>query len=167
MTTFFSFTPSTQQNFQFQPTLDGQQYNAIVTWNFAAQRFYINLYALDGTLIFSVPVIGSDTGRGIQSATWDHGFVTLTTDGPHGYLLGATIDLTVSGMVPDVYNGKVRAFVTRRDQLQYPLFINIDVSQDLPTQLGQVIYNVNMAGAYFSTSTLVYRPANRQFETSP
>lgn len=164
-TTFYNFTPSTQENFQFQPTLDGQQYNAIVTWNFAAQRFYINLYALDGTLIFSIPVIGSDTGRNIQSASWSHGFATITTDGPLGYILGATIDVNVSGMVPDAYNGNVRAFVTRRDQIQYPLFISLD--EDLPTQLGQVVYNVNMAGSYFSTSTLIYRPANRQFEVSP
>lgn len=163
MTTFFNFTPSTQQNFQFQPTLDGQQYNAIVTWNFAAQRFYINLYALDGTLVFSVPVIGSDTGRNIQSATWDNGFVAIMTDGPHGYVLGATIDATFSGTVPDAYNGNVRAFVTRRDQLQYPLSLD----PGLATQLGQVIYNVNMAGPYFSTSSLVYRPSNRQFEVSP
>lgn len=163
MTTFFNFTPSTQQNFQFQPTLDGQQYNAIVTWNFAAQRFYINLYALDGTLIFSVPVIGSDTGRNVQSATWDHGFVTIMTDGPHGYVLGATIDINISGMVPDAYNGNVRAFVTRRDQLQYQLSLD----PGLATQLGQVIYNVNMAGPYFSTSSIVYRSANRQFEVSP
>lgn len=59
MTTVIQFQPSALTAFQFQPTLDGDIYAAIVTWNLYGQRYYVNLSALDGTLIFAIPLIGS------------------------------------------------------------------------------------------------------------
>lgn len=59
MTTVTPFVPSTNATFQFQPTLDGTTYTAIVTWNLFAQRFYFNLYTLQGALVVSLPLIGS------------------------------------------------------------------------------------------------------------
>lgn len=57
--TSYDFQPSSSAPFQFQPTLDGAVYTVIVTWSLAGQRYYANVYALDGTLIAIVPVIGS------------------------------------------------------------------------------------------------------------
>ena len=65
-TTFIDFTPQANQNFQFQPTLDGAVYTAIVTWNVFGERYYVNLYALDGTLIFCLPMTGSPLGYDIS-----------------------------------------------------------------------------------------------------
>lgn len=59
MTTVVQFQPSTTNAFQFQPTLDGDIYTCIVTWNLYGQRFYINVIGLDGTLIFTLALIGS------------------------------------------------------------------------------------------------------------
>jgi len=53
------FEPDSNTNFQFQATLDGQEYNCICTFNAYGQRYYINVYDLFGTLIFSRPVIAS------------------------------------------------------------------------------------------------------------
>ena len=66
--TTFQFTPSSTTPFQFQPTLDGNEYTAIITWNVYGQRWYINLLALDGTRIFTMPVIGSQSAphRGVS-----------------------------------------------------------------------------------------------------
>ena len=59
MTAIVPFSPSPNANFQFTPTLDGQQYTLIVTWNFAAQRWYINIYTLQGALVLCRPMTGS------------------------------------------------------------------------------------------------------------
>ena len=58
-TTYVQFVPSPQSPFQFQATLDSSTYTVIVTWNLFGQRYYINLYALDGTWIVALPLIGS------------------------------------------------------------------------------------------------------------
>ena len=53
------FTPASNANFQFQVTLDGNVYNAIVTWNIYSERYYINIYNLNNNLIVCLPLIGS------------------------------------------------------------------------------------------------------------
>ena len=66
MTTYTTFTPSATANFQFQPTLDGNTYTAIVTWNVAAQRYYINLYDLSNTRILTIAMVASPVGFDIS-----------------------------------------------------------------------------------------------------
>lgn len=66
MSTIIPFAPSRLAAFQFSPTLDGETYTAIVTWNLFGQRYYINIYALDGTLIVCFPLIGSPLGYDIS-----------------------------------------------------------------------------------------------------
>ena len=57
--TTFTFNPSPYAPFQFQPTLDGQVYNVVCTWNAGGQRYYFNIYDLSGNLICSLPIVGS------------------------------------------------------------------------------------------------------------
>jgi len=59
MATLTQFTPTINQNFSFLPTLDGQQYNVIVTWNLFGQRWVVNVYTLGGTLVLQKPLRGS------------------------------------------------------------------------------------------------------------
>ena len=59
MTTVTNFAPTVRAPFQFQATLDGVIYTVIVTWNLFGQRYYINIYALDGTWIVTLPLVGS------------------------------------------------------------------------------------------------------------
>lgn len=59
VTAVYDFQPSTSAPFQFQPTLDGQQYTAVVTWNLFGQRFYLNLYRLDGTRVLTLALVGA------------------------------------------------------------------------------------------------------------
>lgn len=59
MATITPFTPSAYSNFQFQPTLDGQTYTAVVNWNLYAQRYYFNLYTLSNERVFTLPLVGS------------------------------------------------------------------------------------------------------------
>jgi len=59
MTQYYNFTPSPTAPFQFQPTLDGANYNCIVTWNIFGQRWYVGIYDLQNNLIVNIPMIGS------------------------------------------------------------------------------------------------------------
>ena len=163
MTTYVDFIPSQVAPFQFNPTLDGQVYAARVPWNLFGQRYYIELRALDGTLIFYQPLIGSPIGVQIQDASWQYGRVMLQTASPHGYRLGQTINLTVSGCQPVTYDGRREFLVTGHDLLSYP-------ERAYPgamTDPGRLDYDVDLAGGYFQTSTLVFREPSQRFEITP
>ena len=69
MTTYIPFAPSSTSNFRFQPTLDGQQYTAIITWNLFGQRYYLNLYTTQNVLVLCVPLIGSPDNYSISMVT--------------------------------------------------------------------------------------------------
>lgn len=55
----YPFTPSTVQNFAFQPTLDATQYSAVVAWSLFGQRWVLELYTLAGVLVMQKPLAGS------------------------------------------------------------------------------------------------------------
>lgn len=59
MTTLTQFTPTVNQNFSFQPTLDGQQYSVVLTWALFGQRWVLNVYTLQGVLVLQKPLRGS------------------------------------------------------------------------------------------------------------
>jgi hypothetical protein len=169
VTTFVDFVSSQTAPFSFQPTLDGTVYAATVTWNLFAQRYYLNLNALDGTLIFSLPLVGSPVGVALAGLSWAFGTVEATTEAPHGYEEGSTVALTLSGSAPDAYNGRFLCLVTGDATFTYPLAEDPGDT----ASLGVVNFNVNLLAGYYDasgqpfSSTLVYRPANKQFEINP
>ena len=57
--TTIPFNPSATANTQFTATLDGVDYTVIVNWNLFGQRYYINIYTLQGTLVLCIALIGS------------------------------------------------------------------------------------------------------------
>lgn len=58
-TTLVPFTPTLNTNFSYLPTLDGVQYNMIVTWSLFGQRWILNIYTLSGNLVLSKPLRSS------------------------------------------------------------------------------------------------------------
>jgi hypothetical protein len=162
LTTVIDFAPSNSAPFQFQATLDNSNYTAIVTWNLAGQRYYVNLYSLAGDLIFCLPLISSPSGLQIQIASWFAGKALITTAVPHGYKVGSTLFLTLAGFTPDAWNGLKELLVVSPAGLQFL------VSSDPGTVsvFGSINFDISMTAGYF-TSTLVYREANAQFEITP
>jgi hypothetical protein len=163
MPEFFQFVQPPASLFQFSPTLDGATYNAIISFNAFAQRYYLNLFSPDGTRLLTRALVGSPTGVKLESLAWLNEMVVATTDVPHGYKIGDTIELTISGCLPETYNGKVRALITDEYGFSYPM----PAFPGLASAVGIADYNVNLVAGYFETSTMVYRDANRQFEVSP
>ena len=162
MTTYTSFVPSPAAPFSFLPTLDGQQYNATVTWNLFGQRWYLTVATLAGVPVFSLPLAGSPSAINLVSLSWADGFATAVTDVPHGFLLDATVDLAIAGCTPAAYNGAIQALVVDPQTIEWPL-----ASDPGPAaQIGTVAFNIDLAGGYFD-STLVFRESTQQFEVSP
>lgn len=163
MTTFTNFVPSLVAPFQFSATLDGAQYNVIVTWSLFGKRFYINVYALDGTLVVSEAMVGSPTGISLAALSWANGVVTATTAVPHGYKIGRIVSLTISGTTPAAYGGLFECLITGTSMFTYPLATNPGAA----VALGTVSYDVNLIGGFFQISSLVFRQQSQQFEVSP
>ena len=59
MTTIIPFTPTNLAPFTFGPVLDGQPYNAIVTWALWGQRPYLNLFSASGPLVVTKAIVSS------------------------------------------------------------------------------------------------------------
>lgn len=167
--TTFTFRQPAGSPFSFQPTLDGQVYNATVPWLVFGARYYLSLTAIDGTPILYTAIAGSPTGLDLQALGWSAGRVQATTLAPHGYRLGRLVALTVSGCAPDTFNGLVQALITGPTTFTYALAADPGPA----TVLGRASYNVNLVGGVPNaagvafTSTLVFRQANQQFEVSP
>lgn len=165
MTINYAFQPSPVTAFQFQPTLDGNQYNIIVTWNLFGKRYYFNIFALDGTLIVTLPLISSASGFSLSTLSWniEEQEVTAVAAEPLPYEVGTIVNLSVSGCSPTGYNGAFSCFITGPQTFTYPLTVNPG-ALSVP---GAVSYDINLIGGYFDTSTLVYREATQQFEVGP
>lgn len=159
--TVFSFAPSQESPFTFEPTLDGNVYSGVVTWILFGQRYYLNLYALDGTLVTCCALVASPGGLNVLSANWANGTVMLATTVPHGYRVGDLIRLRISGMTPAGYDGAFSCAITGPSGLSYPMAIDPGAA----TGFGSVSYDVDLVSGYFTTSTLVFR--NKQFEVNP
>jgi len=161
-TTYVDFQPNPVGPFTFQATLDGVIYTIVVAWNLFGRRYYVNCYSLNGTLAFSVPLIGSPAGINIQSITWADNQVFIETVSPHGLPVGTTSRVTVSGCTPDAYNGTYDTLVLDSSTIVYDLTSNPGTA----SVLGALLKNINIAGGYFD-SLLIFRGPNNQFEISP
>ena len=75
-TTLYQFTPTVDVNFSFQPTLDGQEYNVVVTWAYFGRRWIINVYDLANNLIVAKPMTGSPDNYNINLIA---GYFSTTT----------------------------------------------------------------------------------------
>jgi hypothetical protein len=156
------FVPSSQAPFQFQCTLDGNIYTCTITWSLFGRRYYLNIFDLNQNLVLTEALIGSPDGIAIQGLFWDQGVVTLSTLTTHGFRVGSTTELTISGSAPDAYNAVFQMLATGPQTLSFPLPNDPGVA----TSLGSVSYNIDLVGIHFD-STFVFRGTSQNFEISP
>ncbi len=166
MTTYTPFLPTATTPFQFTPTLDGAQYTLVITWGLAGQRWYVNLYDQNGGLIFYLPLIGSGSPAPTASFTWDgvRQIATATLVNPHGFMIGSIVEQTVTGVAPAGYNGTFDMIVSGPSTLTYTLTTDPGGPATVQGTIGR---DINIAGGYFQTSTLVFRDSTQQFEVNP
>ena len=151
----YPFIPSAGSPPQFTPTFDGEQYKVSVVWGLFGQRYYVTCVDMNGNSIYTQPLIESNPGLPIQSLAWNalQNIAQGTTASPHGYAVGATVMLTISGATPAQYNGTWEVLITGPSSFSYPAGFSSDPG---PAQMsGTLSYNIDMNAAYFDTP-LVY-----------
>jgi hypothetical protein len=172
MTTVIPFLPSNLTAPSFVVTLDQDQYKIIVTWNVSAQRYYINVYGLDGSWVVTVPLIQTPPSRAINSISYDilRRVMTVGLVGPIYYPIplgsnltppGTIVDYTLENFDPPILNQTWRSLHINDNTFSFPL-------ADDPGQInivGTVARLMNMVGGVFINSTLAYR--NGAFEVTP
>jgi hypothetical protein len=162
LSTLISFTPSITQAFQFQPTIAGTQYNAVITWSLFGQRYYLNLSTLDGTLLCCTALVATgptlsatlnwaDTGVG--------GIATVTTASAHNVPLGQVVNMTVSE-TGTAFDGEWQGLSTGTMTLTYALS-NPNVSLQ---QTGKVDFPVNAIAPFGIDGAFLFRFDTQQFE---
>lgn len=60
------FTPTTDAAFQFLATLDGSDYNVIITWNIYRADYYLNIFTKNGVVALSRALVSSPEGYDIS-----------------------------------------------------------------------------------------------------
>jgi hypothetical protein len=171
MTTYIPFRPSNVRAPSYNVTLDDGQFILVVTWNVAAQRYYINIYSTDGTWVCTIPLVDTAIGRPVKSMYYDlnqQAIVGIFDNTPNPVIgtaiwrpLGQIVQYTFEGFIPGILNGQVGCLRTGFGSFIYPMKTNpgpISV-------LGNGSRYMNMAEGYFTTSTLIYRQG--QFEVNP
>lgn len=163
MTTIVQYVQQPGIAFEFQATLDNQQYTCVLMWNIFGRRLYLNILTSDNVLVVCEALVGSPPALNIQSLSWANGTATLITATPHGFRTLDTIALTVSGCAPAPYNGIFDMLAIDNFTLTFPIVSD----PGPPSQIGQVAFNINLVEQYFQTSTMVYRAGNQNFEINP
>ena len=64
--TVIDFFPTQDGPFSFQAFLDGATYSCQVTWSLAGQRWYLNVYTLNGDLVLVIAMTGSTEDNNIN-----------------------------------------------------------------------------------------------------
>jgi hypothetical protein len=173
MTTVIPFLPSDLVAPKFKVVLDGNNYDVLVTWNISAQRYYIDLYDLNGNWVVTTPLVQSPPSRSLASFIYNdiQRTATITMVDPSlwpvplssaGTLTppGTMVDYTLENFDPTSLNQTFRSMQINNLSFSFPLAndpgqINI---------LGSVARYINMVGGLFN-STLIYR--NGAFEVTP
>lgn len=163
MTQIAAFVPSNFAAPRFQVTLDGQQHRVVVTWNVAAQRYYINVYNVNtGSLVCAVPLVETPPGVPLASLAWDQnlGEVIAMLAQPSYRPVGQIVQYTITNCEPVAFNGVYDCLTINDSTFSYPMAT--DPGQAVV--LGSVTRCLDMLEPWFS-STMIFR--RMQFEVNP
>jgi len=152
MTTIVEFNPSNLANFTFQPTLDGQTYGAVTTYNSYSNRYYLGIYTQQNVLQLNIPLIASPNVV-VQGATTTEAssFIKLITRNGAIYAgmnvngVGVTTGTKVIGVYGALIELNQNAVLTKSN-----------------TTLS-FTYSINLMKGYFNTP-IVFRASANNFE---
>lgn len=170
MTTVIPFLPSNISAPQIAVTLDGNDYNMVVTWNVSGARYYINLYDLNGNWIVTCPIITSPPAEDVADFEFDALSRTVTvtkasnpqTNYPLYRRAGTMIKYWLTNFQPTTFNGFYPNCLTI-SPAQFTFLSPSDPGS--PVVMGKVEQRLNIVAGIFQTSTMIYR--NGAFEIDP
>jgi hypothetical protein len=163
VTTVVPFSRSTIVTPQYSVVLDGVSYTVLVTWNVSAQRYYVNIYGNNKTLIVCRPLVQTSHSNPITDIYYDQNLgVMIVTLLNYIYRpIGQIIKYTLENFNPSILNGTINALTLSMNQFSFP----IDNDPGAIITLGSAGRYMDMAAGYFQNSTLIFR--NNAFEVNP
>jgi hypothetical protein len=134
----------------------------VVTWNVAAQRYYLNLYTLDGVWICTKPLIETSKGQRVLAMAYDasQGVLIGTMEKPMWRSPGQIVHYTLEDFQPPAINGRKECLTLSDQRFAFP-----SDNPGVISVMGHASRYQNIVEGYFQYSTLIYR--NGQFETNP
>ena len=162
MTTYVPFRPSNTRAPRLTVTLDYQDTTMVITWNVASQRYFINLYTLDGIWICTVPLVETSQGQSMVSMVYDpsQGVLIGKMQSPMYRSPGQVVNYTLEGFSPASINGLHECLTLFDQRFTFP-----SPDPGVITVLGHASRYNNLVEGYFQYSTLIFRDG--QFETNP
>lgn len=162
MTTYLPFRASNTNAPRLTVTLDYQDITMIVTWNVASQRYFINLYTLDGVWVCTVPLVETSRGQRVLEMVYDpfQGVLIGKMEAPMYRTPGQIVDYTLEDFSPTQINGLKQCLTLVDQRFAFPA-----TDPGVINVMGHASRYMNMIQGYFQYSTLIYR--NGQFETNP
>jgi hypothetical protein len=128
----------------------------------ASQRYFLNLYTLDGVWICTVPLIETSRGQRVVSMVYDpnQGVLIGQMEKPMYRSPGQVVNYTLEDFSPPSINGPRECLTLYDQRFTFP-----SVDPGVITVMGHASRYQNMVAGYFQYSTLIFR--NGQFETNP
>ena len=162
LTTYVPFRPSNTAAPRLTVQLDYQDTTMIVTWNVASQRYFINLYTLDGVWVCTVPLIETSQGQRVVTMNFDpnEGVLVGQMEAPMYRSPGQVVHYTLEGFSPPSINGFKECLTLVDQRFTFPAD-----DPGVISVMGHASRYMNMVDGYFQYSTLIFR--NGQFETNP
>jgi len=159
VSTFVDFAPTGTEPFQFQPTLNGTQYTAVITWNIFREGYYLNLYDLSNNLIVCEAM--TESGSMLRcSLTWADNIATAVCQVPHNVPLAAVSYLRISQSGGSKYDGAYLG--TAVDE--FTMAFDLPENPDQPVAiLGTLSFDLDLLGGY-GIGSLYFHADTQQFE---
>jgi hypothetical protein len=162
--TYYPFKPSQVAAPRFQAVIDGVLTTVVVTWNVAAQRYYINVYTSTGALVVARAVVETARARPLNVFYYDNtqrAMIGILAN-PVWRPVGQIVNYTFEGFQPESLN---HAQLVIRYGYHTGMFAyRINTNPGEVTVLGSVSRYANMLEGYANQTSLIFR--NNQFEVN-
>lgn len=159
MSTFVDFAPTGAAPFQFQPTLNGTQYTAVLTSNLFGERYYLNLYDLSNNLIVCEAL--TESGPMLRCAlTWADNVAVAVCQAPHNVPIADVVNLRISQTNGSGYDGLYLGTAIDETTVTFDLPTNPDQPVAIP---GTLSFDLDLLGGY-GIGALYFHADTQQFE---
>lgn len=159
MSTLVDFLPTNIAPFQFQPTLNGTQYQVMIPWNIFTPGYYLSLSDLQGNQILYRALTSS--GPSLQAVfAWSEQVVGVATAVAHNVPVGSLAMVRVS-QTNLGFDGFYNALAVGPTQLTYELDVNPQAAAQ-----GTLSFPLNLVQGVLDDCFLFYSDTTQQFEYS-
>jgi hypothetical protein len=160
-TTLTTFSPSANAPVEFNPTLAGSTYTALITWNAVSGYYYLTLSDSNGNPLISL--LMAESGPQIPALlSWADGLATVVCAQAHNVPVGELANVRVANSDSD-FDGNVQVLSVSATTLTFTLPAN--PNEPAPID-GTVSFDVNLVDTVVEGGLFLYHVETQQLETA-